>query len=292
MSRGSASSDERPSSTTVTALVGPAAAGSAWWACSGGVSSTKNSSVCTRSAGTPAAASTSRAPTTMSYGPHSHHWSTSAGRTTADSSARSLARSSRLLCSSTCRASRDSTCTSSKRSVCASFRSASSSTNITVSLRRFPYSSVALPPPASTACAIDSTGVIPEPAATSACQPSTSDGVKLPLGGATSISSPGRTWWTSQRENTPPGTSRTPMRGVVPGGAQIEYDRRSSRPFIMRRRVSDCPGRNAYSAASSGGTAKPTATASSHSRCTSDTRSGWNAGRRRVGGATSVPVTA
>jgi hypothetical protein len=35
------------------------------------------------------------------------------------------------------------------------------------------------------------------------------------------------------------------MRGGDPAGAQIEYDRRCSKPSTIRRTVSDCPGRNA-----------------------------------------------
>ena len=89
-----------------------------------------------------------------------------------------------------------------------------------------------------------------------------------PAGGWTSIRSPGRTSRTSQPDMAPPGTSRTPIRGGSPAGEQIEYDRRSSRPSITRRRVSDWPGRNRNSSASSGGTSKVMAAASSHSRST------------------------
>ncbi len=98
----------------------------------------------------------------------------------------------------------------------------------------------------STVAAIDSTGVIPEPAAISTWWPPVSGpGVKLPAGTPTEISSPGLTSRTSQRENSPSGTSRTPIRGRAPSGAQIEYERRSSRPSMSRRRVSDWPARNA-----------------------------------------------
>ena len=98
----------------------------------------------------------------------------------------------------------------------------------------------------STVAAIDSTGVIPDPAAISTWWPAVAvPGVKRPAGTATEISSPGRTWRTSQRENKPSGTSRTPIRGRAPSGAQIEYERRSSRPPSHRRSVSDWPARNA-----------------------------------------------
>ena len=94
--------------------------------------------------------------------------------------------------------------------------------------------------------AIDSTGVIPDPAAISTWWPAVAvPGVKLPAGVPTEISSPGRTCRTSQRENSPSGTSRTPIRGRAPSGAQIEYERRSSRPPGNRRSVSDWPARNA-----------------------------------------------
>ena len=52
------------------------------------------------------------------------------------------------------------------------------------------------------------------------------------------------------------------MRGAVPAGEQIEYERRSS----PRRSVSDCPGANANASASSPGTAKVIAAESSVSR--------------------------
>ena len=47
-------------------------------------------------------------------------------------------------------------------------------------------------------------------------------GVKRPCGGPTSISSPGTSRSTSQVENSPVSTRRTPIRGAVPSGAQIE----------------------------------------------------------------------
>ncbi len=82
------------------------------------------------------------------------------------------------------------------------------------------------------------------------------------------------------------------MRGTVPAGAQIEYERRSSRPSTSRRRVSDCPGAKANSSASSSGISKLTAAASAHSRWTAATRRRWKAGRRRVrtGGAEADAV--
>ena len=66
--------------------------------------------------------------------------------------------------------------------------------------------------------AIDIIGVMPEPAAISTWLPGRArSGVKAPVGGITSITSPGRTPSTSQDENRPPGTSRTPMRGACAG---------------------------------------------------------------------------
>ena len=102
-------------------------------------------------------------------------------------------------------------------------RSATSSANITVSARRLPYSRVTSDPAASSAAAIDSTGVMPEPAAISTCRPRTArSGVNAPDGGWTSIVSPGRVPRTSQPDTHPSGTSRTPIRGARPGGTQIE----------------------------------------------------------------------
>lgn len=129
---------------------------------------------------------------------------------------------------------------------------------------------------------MDIIGVIPDPAAISTwCPGSPGSGVKAPVGGSTSTVSPRRTPCTSQSENSPPGTTRTPIRGGAPAGEQMEYERRSSRPSTVRRRVRDCPGRWANSAASSSGISKPTVTASSHSGLTSATRSSWKTGRRR-----------
>ena len=70
---------------------------------------------------------------------------------------------------------------------------------------------------------MESIGVIPEPAAMHRClPPAEASARKLPEGGCTSMTSPGRTSRTSHREKSPSGTSRTPMRGAVPAGAQIE----------------------------------------------------------------------
>ncbi|GAA3091929.1 hypothetical protein GCM10020001_003910 [Nonomuraea salmonea] len=124
--------------------------------------------------------------------------------------------------------------------------------------------------------AIDSSGVMPEPAATHRWRsPPSGSACQEPVGGCTSMTVPGRTSWTSQEENRPPGISLTPMRGAAPAGAQIEYERRSSRPSAIRRRVSDWPALNAYVSRSSGGTSKVIAAASSHSRSTAATVSGW-----------------
>ena len=106
--------------------------------------------------------------------------------------------------------------------------------------------------------------------------------MNAPVGDATSTESPGRTSLTSHSENRPPGTSRTPTRGAVPTAEQIEYDRRSSRPSTDRRRVRDWPARKSNSEASSDGTSKVTATASSQSRSTPATRKVWNAVRREI----------
>ena len=103
-------------------------------------------------------------------------------------------------------------------------RSAISSANITESARRFPYSTVASAAGLRSAeAAIDSTGVIPDPAAISTCRPGTRrSAVNDPDGGWTSTRSPGRTSRTSQPETTPPGTSLTPIRSGSPSGAQME----------------------------------------------------------------------
>ena len=70
---------------------------------------------------------------------------------------------------------------------------------------------------------IDSTGVMPDPAAISTCRAGAPrSGVNEPDGGCTSIRSPGRTSRTSQPDSAPPGTSRTPIRGGCPAGEQIE----------------------------------------------------------------------
>ena len=115
--------------------------------------------------------------------------------------------------------------------------------------------------------------------------------MKLPDGGCTSIRSPGRTSRTSQPDSAPPGTSRTPIRGGWPAGEQIEYDRRSSRPSTIRRSVSDWPGRNRYTSASSAGTSKVTATASSQSLSIRATVSSWNCARPALVASSAIAVT-
>lgn len=76
---------------------------------------------------------------------------------------------------------------------------------------------------ASTDSAMDTIGVMPEPAATRTWWPGVErSGVNRPVGAITSTVSPGRTSSTSHAENSPPGTTRTPMRGAEPAGAQIE----------------------------------------------------------------------
>ena len=70
---------------------------------------------------------------------------------------------------------------------------------------------------------MDSTGVIPLPAAISTCWPGVSrSGTNEPDGSCTSTTSPALTWRTSQPETAPPATSRTPMRGARPLTAQME----------------------------------------------------------------------
>src|SRR5215469_2896664 len=131
--------------------------------------------------------------------------------------------------------------------------------------------SVTRAPAVSSDDAIDSTGVMPDPAATSTCSP-TADGpgVNVPAGGCTSTTSPGLTSRTSQLETRPPATSRTPMRGGLPGGTQIEYERRS----VPRWTVSDWPGLKANSPAMPSGTSNVIAAASSVSGSTAATVSG------------------
>ena len=71
--------------------------------------------------------------------------------------------------------------------------------------------------------ASDSAGVMPDPATTKTWSPGVDrSAVNRPAGGSTSISSPGRTECTSHEENSPPGTSRTPIRSEAPAGAQME----------------------------------------------------------------------
>ena len=83
---------------------------------------------------------------------------------------------------------------------------------------------------------MDSIGVIPEPAAISTCRPgAVRSGLKDPAGACTSMTSPARTWWISHPDTAPPATSRTPIRGACPAGAQIEYERRSSPLFSGQR---------------------------------------------------------
>lgn len=161
-------------------------------------------------------------------------------------STRSRSGSSRPENSGTSRGSRDSTCTTWNREQYRFFRSPSSSANITEEVVRLPNSSrTSVFGFASTVEAIDSIGVIPDPAAIIRCRPG-SDGSarRLPDGTCTSTRSPGRTSWTSHDENIPPGISRTPIRGQPPAGEQIEYDRRCSTPSITRRSASDCPAAN------------------------------------------------
>ena len=185
--------------------------------------------------------------------------------------------------------SRESVWISCSRGPKAFLRSASSSVNITVSVRRLPYTSVTCVSAwaASTLAAMESTGVIPDPAATRPwCVPGRSSGVNAPDGGATSSSSPATSRSTSHSENKPSVTRRTPTRGAAPACAQIEYERRSSTPSRTVRSVRYCPGRNAKADRRCSGTSNVTATASSHSRSTPATRRVWKP--VRAGASASV----
>ena len=139
---------------------------------------------------------------------------------------------------------------------------------------------------ARTDAAIDIIGVMPEPAAISTWRPGTDrSGVKVPLGTWTSRVSPGLIVRTSQPETAPSATSRTPMRGAAPTGAQIEYERRSS----PRRTVSDWPGWKAKSAARPAGTLNVIAAESSVSGSMLATTREWKSVRdRRPAGLWSV----
>ena len=159
---------------------------------------------------------------------------------------------------------------------------------------RFPYSSVTCESGlASTEVAIDSIGVMPEPAAMQRCRPASEGSAwKLPVGVCTSTASPALTSCTSQDENIPSGISRTPTRGLAPTGAQIEYERRCSCPSIVRRSVRDCPALKSNAARRSSGTSKVTATESSVRCSTAATVSSWNVARgRAVEAGTAVSDT-
>ena len=159
-----------------------------------------------------------RASVTIPNGPHSHQWSTSATGSSSGQQRReprgveAAAEQLRLArlpgrARGPARTGRGS----------ASFRSASSSANITVSLRRLPYSSVtrARPCSRSTDAAIDSIGVMPDPAAIStwcARRPEVGrEGARRRL----HVDHVARPDLAHQPAATsaPPGTSRTPMRG-------------------------------------------------------------------------------
>ena len=107
---------------------------------------------------------------------------------------------------------------------------------------------VARPGWRSTVPAIDSIGVIPDPAAMHRWRPPASRGRR---GSARSASaprsrSPGITSWTSQEEKTPSGISRTPIRGRSPtGGADRVGAALLGAVDRCRRRVSDWPASNA-----------------------------------------------
>ena len=76
---------------------------------------------------------------------------------------------------------------------------------------------------ASTDAAIESIGVMPEPAAMHRWRPGLAGSArKLPVGRLHLDGSPGPTSRTSHDENSPPGISRTPIRGAAPAGAQME----------------------------------------------------------------------
>lgn len=93
-------------------------------------------------------------------------------------------------------------------------------------------------------------------------------------------------------ENSPPSTSRTPIRRnsgpSAPGaGVHSEYVRRISAPSANRRTAMCCPAVKRNVSRSAGGTRRVTITASSVSRSTAATRSGWNAPWRGVARCTA-----
>jgi hypothetical protein len=138
---------------------------------------------------------------------------------------------------------------------------------------------------ASAVASSDSTGVMPDPAATAAYRRRRAGSnavVKWPSGGRTSTVSPMRSALPANVEKAPPGICRTPIRNrpcaaSSAGVEQMEYDRRTSSASGSARRSVTCwPAVKANASRSSGGTSKVTATASSVSRSISPTRSRWN----------------
>ena len=77
---------------------------------------------------------------------------------------------------------------------------------------------------ARTEAAIESIGVMPEPAAMQRCRPGLRRVGAEAAGGRRHLDAapPGATSRMSHDENIPPGISRTPIRGAPPAGAQIE----------------------------------------------------------------------
>ena len=163
-------------------------------------------------------------------------------------------------------------------------RSATSSANMTVSLRRLPYSSVTvdLSSAASTEAAIDIIGVMPEPAAIRTCWPGTArSGVNVPLGAWTSSVSPALSVAHQPAGDRAAGhlADADPRGGVPAGGAD-----RVGAPFLAaadgqasaRRRTRTSPAR-------SSGTANVIAAESSVSGSTRLTVSRWKSGCRRRG---------
>lgn len=78
---------------------------------------------------------------------------------------------------------------------------------MTDSSSRFAYRRATRPRPAASAdLAMETTGVMPLPPATSSTSPSRPGGVNVPAGGRTSSSSPGATLSQIQPDPTPPAT--------------------------------------------------------------------------------------
>ena len=119
---------------------------------------------------------------------------------------------------------------------------------------------------------------MPEPAAISTCDRPGPGRPNVPEGaGPRSLTRPDLV--DEPRREHPVRHDPHPTRGAAPTAAQMEYCRRSSRSPTWRRSVSDWPAVNRKSSARSSGTSNVTAAASSQSRSTRATRSGWKVPR-------------